>query len=406
MKVNPTKTIHELITVLAYVNDVDEQKKIYHTHRVSILSALIAKKRIGREKLKELFYAAVLHDIGGVGFPYHIIHYLKRHDKNSLNILLSHPIIGAQLVSSIPRLTGAAKIILDHHEWVNGSGYPRGKIQKNIPYGSQVIRIADAIDIAIQTRRFSTLNKLKEHIEININKEYPKSLFDTALKILKENRLYYELCNVNKVPAIFKETKNKVGMIRVPQRIDAIGITLAVLAQIIDMKHPYTAGHSQRVSRYTMDIALAMNLNHDDITKFKWAGLIHDIGKLRVPRRILDKNTRLEPDEYARVKKHASVTREILNMVTTLKEIAPIAAAHHERFDGSGYPLGLEGEQIPIGARILSVCDSFDAMTSNRPYRKNLSSEAACEELEKGSGTQFDPKVIKQAIPLFKNLNL
>jgi len=406
MNLNPTKTIHELITTLAYVNDMDENKKVYHTHRVSILSALIAKNRVSRQKLKEIFYAAVLHDVGGVGFPHHIIHYLKRNDKNSKNILLSHPIIGAQLVSAIPRMTGAAKLILDHHEWVNGSGYPRGKTERYIPGGAQIIRIADAIDIAIQMNRFPTLDKLKEYLSQNINKEYTLELFNAAIKVLGENKLFYNLYDVNNVPAIFKEVGDSVGPIKINSRIDAIGVTLETLAQVIDMKHPYTAGHSERVCRYAVDIALAMNLKHNEITKIKWAGLIHDIGKLRVPRVILDKKTHLSHRELNRVRKHAQFTREIISMVSTLREIAPIAAMHHEHFDGTGYPLGLKGEEIPLGARILNVCDAFDAMTSNRPYRKSMSGLAACRELEKNAGTQFDPAIVKETIPLFKNLGL
>jgi HD-GYP domain-containing protein (c-di-GMP phosphodiesterase class II) len=172
------------------------------------------------------------------------------------------------------------------------------------------------------------------------------------------------------------------------------------------MKHPYTSGHSQRVSRYAMAIALAMNMEHDQITKIKWAGLIHDIGKLRIPRKILDKTDKLSQKEFHRVKKHAMLTDKILNMISTLKSISLIASSHHERFDGTGYPRGLKNNQIPIEARILAVCDAFDAMTSNRPYRMTLNQADACKELEKGAGTQFDPQIVKQSIPLFKNLGL
>lgn len=404
MKINSSRTINELITVVAYVADVEENRKLFHTWRVAILSALLAKKILNPAKTKEVFYAAILHDVGGVGYPYHIIHYLKRKDKASQNILLSHPIVGAQLVSNIPRLTAVAKLILDHHEWINGHGYPRAKSNNSIPLGSKIIRLADSVDIAIQTRRFPKFKDLKNHLALNIDKEYPRSLFNRMMRILEEKRLFYRICNPENVPAIFNQVKEKVGLITIAQKIDAIGAALEVLAQIIDMKHPYTAGHSLRVSRCAMAIGLAMNLSHDDITKLKWAGLIHDIGKLSVPRRILDKPSKLTPQEYGKIKRHAEFTYDILSMVSTLKEITPIAAAHHECFDGSGYPLGLKGSEIPLGSRILSVCDAFDAMTSNRPYRKTLTSQIACEELLRHSGTQFDPGIVKEAVPLFKNM--
>ena len=406
MRVNPSQTINELITILAYVNDIDESRKLYHSHRVAILSAYIAKSLVSANKRREIFYGAVLHDIGGVGYPYHIIHYLRKNNKENRNILLSHPLIGAQLVSTIPKLTPVAKLILDHHEWANGQGYPRGKTLKFIPLGSQIIRIADSIDIAIQTGRIHNLNNLKIALEKNIDKEYSKNLFNHSIKVLKQNGLLADLLNKNALKELFDSTQEKIGIIRVSNNIDAIGTTMEVIAQVIDMKHPYTAGHSQRVSHYAMAIALAMNMSHDAITKIKWAGLIHDIGKLHVPRRILDKPNKLSKKEFRRIKEHAVLTEKLLNMVSSLKAIAPIASAHHERFDGTGYPKGLKAEQIPLEARILSVCDAFDAMTSNRPYKITLSQEQACRELEKYAGTQFDPEIIKQAIPLFKNLGL
>jgi HD-GYP domain-containing protein (c-di-GMP phosphodiesterase class II) len=208
------------------------------------------------------------------------------------------------------------------------------------------------------------------------------------------------------VPEIFKDMQNKIGPIHIPPKIDAIGTTLEVVSQIIDMKHPYSSGHSLRVSRYAIAIALVMNLSHDEITRIKWAGLIHDIGKLYVSRRILSKRSNLTSGEYKKVKEHAHFTREITSMIPSLKDIVPIASSHHEYFDGSGYPLGLKNGQIPLGARILCICDAFDAMTSNRPYRNPLTPEATCREIARLSGKQFDPDIAKLALPLFKNLGL
>ncbi len=172
------------------------------------------------------------------------------------------------------------------------------------------------------------------------------------------------------------------------------------------MRHPYAAGHSLRVSRYALAIALAMNLGHDEITHIRWAGLIHDIGKINISRYIMNKPAKLNRKEFTEVKKHASLTLKIMQMMPSLKEIALIASSHHEYFDGSGYPQGLKGNQVPLAARILVICDAFDAMTSNRPYRTPLSPAAACHQLSRLAGKQFDPEITKIAIPLFKNLGL
>lgn len=406
MKINPTKTISELITVLAYISDMEEKKNTYHAWRVAILSAHFAKNSAKAQKLKDIFYAGLLLDIGGVGLLRHITHYLKRNDKTSRNILLSHPIIGAQLVSNIPKMATAAKLILDHHEWMNGQGYPRAKTQKYIPWGSQIIRLSDSIDIALQTARYLKLNALKNKLSLTVNKEYPKNLFSHAFVILKRNHFFHKIRQRRNIPALLEEIKDMVGMIYMPLKIDAIGTTLEVIAQIIDMKHPYTSGHSLRVSRYAMACALAMNLGHDEITRMKWAGLIHDIGKLSVPRRILDKPTALTQKEFQEIKEHALLGQEIMEKIPSLKELTPAVVSHHEYFNGSGYPLGLKEKEIPLTARILAICDAFDAMTSNRPYRNPLGPETACREIEKTSGTQFDPQIAQQTLPLFKNLGL
>ncbi|MCM8780699.1 MAG: HD domain-containing protein [Candidatus Omnitrophica bacterium] len=406
LKLNPSKIALEVFSALTYAVDAQRSKNLYHAWKVAILSTHFAKSIKNPRKIKEVFYAALLHDVGGVGFPFHIVHYLKRNDKVSRDTLLSHPIIGAQLISNIPQMGSVAKLILDHHEWINGQGYPRAKTAKYIPWGSQVIRLADTIDTALQTEKIDNLNTLKNKLSLNVNKEYSKDLFEVAFKILNKDGLFKKIISYQSIPYLFNETKENVGLIYIPQKIDAVGTVLEVTAQIIDMRHPYSAGHSLRVSRYAMACALAMRLEHDEVTKIKWAGLIHDIGKIIISRKVLEKPSVLTAKEYTEVKRHSSLTQEILKMVTTLKEIAPIAASHHEYYDGSGYPQGLKGDLIPLGARILAICDAFDAMTSNRPYRKPLSHLEACKELEKLSGKQFDPEIVKQTLPIFKNLGI
>jgi len=165
------------------------------------------------------------------------------------------------------------------------------------------------------------------------------------------------------------------------------------LSSALDAKDKYTAGHSRRVMEYAAGIARNMGVQEKDIERLKMSALLHDIGKIGVPDAILYKETRVSDKEYAVIKKHPEIGANILKAIDAFKDLVPVVYHHHERFDGMGYPNGIYGEQIPLHSRIIAVADSFDAMTSTRPYRKALNSEAALLEIELNRGRQFDPTV-------------
>ncbi|MEJ5228732.1 MAG: HD domain-containing phosphohydrolase [Pseudothermotoga sp.] len=174
-----------------------------------------------------------------------------------------------------------------------------------------------------------------------------------------------------------------------------------VLLTVLNYHEPYTAVHSTRTSEYASKIAQRILLSNESVQKVYWAGLIHDIGKIAIPREILCKPSKLSPEEYEMVKVHPVVAAELLAKAG-LDELAKIVRHHHERFDGNGYPDGLRAEQIPIESRIIAVVDAYDAMTSDRPYRKRLSDQQAIEELKKNAGSQFDPLVANTFIDILK----
>jgi len=179
--------------------------------------------------------------------------------------------------------------------------------------------------------------------------------------------------------------------------------TIKSLAATIDAKDHYTAGHSERVARYVVAICEEMGLQDDYIENLKDLALLHDIGKISIPEHILNKPGRLEDWEMEKMKTHALSSFEIVKLVTILKD-QTVVKSHHERIDGKGYPDGLKGNEIPLGARIIAVADSFDAMTTDRPYRKGMDISSALKELERCRGTQFDPRVIDAFVgSLLKN---
>ncbi|MEA5000674.1 MAG: GAF domain-containing protein [Endomicrobiaceae bacterium] len=166
------------------------------------------------------------------------------------------------------------------------------------------------------------------------------------------------------------------------------------LARAIDAKDSYTYDHADRAGKYAKAIAKKMNLPYTIVRHVEYAALMHDIGKIGIADNILSKPGKLSDEEQEVIRKHPSIGHRIIAPVQFLMPVAPMVLYHQEWFDGSGYPEGLSGEEIPLGARIVAVIDAYDAITSNRPYRKALTQEAAINELKKGSGKQFDPKIV------------
>ncbi len=179
--------------------------------------------------------------------------------------------------------------------------------------------------------------------------------------------------------------------------------TIEILRYTVEAKDPYTKGHSDRVSEYSVLIGKKMGLSEEELHTLKIGGLFHDIGKIGIPDSILLKESKLDDEEYSQVKNHPSIGVHILGNAETFKDIIPIVYHHHERYDGRGYPGKLKGEEIPLLARIACVADAFDAMTSKRTYRNKLPIEVVTEEIEKNSGTQFDPKISKVFLDIIKN---
>jgi response regulator RpfG family c-di-GMP phosphodiesterase len=170
---------------------------------------------------------------------------------------------------------------------------------------------------------------------------------------------------------------------------------LRAMVNVIEQRDAYTAGHSHRVTEITIAIARAMALDSDEIEVLNLAGQIHDLGKIGIEDNILRKPGPLSDEEYAVIKTHPEKAKQIIQPLDFLKETIPIILHHHERFDGSGYPSGLSGGQIPRGSRIVTVADTYDAITSSRAYRQARDINAAVDELKRCKGSQFDPEIVE-----------
>ena len=177
--------------------------------------------------------------------------------------------------------------------------------------------------------------------------------------------------------------------------------TVTILAEFVEKRDPYTGGHFRRVASYSVLIGNEMGLDPDELEELKYAATLHDIGKIAVPDAILGKPAPLDPQETEVMKTHPEVGSEIVNRLRNLRHVLPGVRSHHERVDGKGYPDGLADEQIPLVAKIIAVADTFDAMTTSRPYRAGIAPEQAAAEIATMSGTQFCPAVVAAFHALF-----
>ncbi|MFW6172132.1 MAG: HD domain-containing phosphohydrolase [Elusimicrobiota bacterium] len=185
------------------------------------------------------------------------------------------------------------------------------------------------------------------------------------------------------------------------QQLEETQNIVVSLAHAIEAKDPYTRGHSDRVGKYSKEIALALGFSESKAEDLYWAGVLHDIGKIAVPLEILTKPSELSEQEYDKIKSHPIVSYNICKGLRTLKRVLSAIKHHHERWDGNGYPDGLKEKEIPAEARIMAVADAYDALTSDRAYRKAVTSSEALEILKNGKGTQWQDSIVDTFIEIF-----
>ncbi|MEE8412210.1 MAG: HD domain-containing phosphohydrolase [Acidobacteriota bacterium] len=234
-----------------------------------------------------------------------------------------------------------------------------------------------------------------EEVQIVVDRTFEKR------RLIAENRSYQEHLE-DLVELRTAEVVEKHGEIErlYSELQDSYESSLQTLVTALDFRDNETQGHSYRVVQYAVMVAKVMGIGEPDLTWIRRGAILHDVGKIGIPDAILKKPGKLDPKEWKVMKRHPEMGYRMLEHIRFLEPALDIVLSHQERFDGSGYPRGLKGEEIPRGARVFAVVDTFDAMTSDRPYRKALSIDDACNEIKEWSGRQFDPAVAEAFLSL------
>lgn len=200
--------------------------------------------------------------------------------------------------------------------------------------------------------------------------------------------------------------RTQLRLKRMTDQLERTETVIFSMARWVEMKDHYTEGHLRRVAGYAEQTARACGLSGDDLVIVRFAGILHDIGKIGVSEAIIAKTGLLSPQEHKALQKHPDYGAEIIAPMRFAARVAPIIRSHHEHWDGRGYPHGLRGEEIPLGARIISVVDAWDAMITDRPYRRSLGEVEATRRLREGSGSQWDPRITELFLTLLAHGDL
>jgi diguanylate cyclase (GGDEF)-like protein len=226
------------------------------------------------------------------------------------------------------------------------------------------------------------------------------------------NRVYTSYDDKKSKAKFFQQKTNKQeNILGLKHKLDRITLranqnlieAIFAFAKAIELRDHYTGEHVEKTVLYATKLGRTLKLNTEEIKDLRQAAILHDLGKLGISDKILLKNSKLTDSEYTQIKKHPQIAADILRPIHFLRSVIPYILYHHERWDGRGYPSGLQGELIPVGARIIAIADVFQALTSNRPYRKAFTKEEAVRIMKEGAGTQFDPKIVKVFLNLIKD---
>jgi putative nucleotidyltransferase with HDIG domain len=295
---------------------------------------------------------------------------------------------GADIARQMRFSEAVAQGITDLDEHWDGKGLPRKKTGADIALSARVALLAQVTDVFFVSQGPAAA---VAEVRRRSGTWFDPELVDALTRLAADPAFWASLSDANLRERVvaFETVKNSQ-----PVDEDYLDDIAGAFAEVIDAKTPYTSGHSDRVALFSNMIAIELGMSDAECRRLRRAALLHDIGKLGVSNSILDKPGKLDPDEWAEIKRHPALGRDVLARVGAFQDMAEIAGNHHERLDGKGYPCGIAGDQIDLPSRIVSVADIFDALTADRPYRQAMSSDEAFVILDEMTGAALDAKCV------------
>lgn len=367
-------TLYDLITCMTAAVDLLDVKVSNHHQRVAFLSLRLAEQmNLPLEDKKTLVQAALLHDIGALSLSERLDLLMEE----AINAE-SHSLIGARFLEDFPLLRKEAEIVRFHHvPWKNGAG---GVHQgRQVPMLSHLVHLADRVAVEVQPDEnvISQIGRIRETIRRRQGDIFVPEMVDAFMEISVQEALWLELISGPQISDFSEELSldaKKLTLDEVVQLTD-------VFAHIIDFRSPFTTRHSASVAATAEKLAELSGFSQNECKMMRVAGNLHDLGKLAIPTEILEKRSKLNPDEFDVIRSHTFYTYRLLQPIRGFEVITQWAAFHHEKLTGNGYPFHLKADSLPLGSRIMAVADIFTAVTEDRPYRKGMTLSKTAELL-------------------------
>ncbi len=351
-----------------------------HCKRTTYIALEIGRQlNLTNDTYFNLYVSSIIHDIGTQNIfdlAHHSSLYIKKHCEEGYNML-----------KDIPSLSYIAKIIKYHHENYNESGCFNLK-GYDTPIEAQIIRLADLIETQLEYDRhyYTNMKYITSWIEGRANILFSQELVDNFLTVAQKETFWLNLYNKSNIDDFIKDLAPKDDIFISLKEFEQLS---NIFATIIDNKSTFTASHSKEISNLAHKVSIHLKYDDKKALKMKISGLLHDIGKVAIPCEILDKEGSLNDEEFAIIKSHVYYTKLILSKITNIDDICDWASNHHEKLNGTGYPNRIHGENLSEECRIMAVCDIYQALVADRPYRKGMTATEAFVLMDKMVDQQF-----------------